>query len=221
MLRLLVHRSLLTLLLVGGVASAAPPLVSPRAVDLIIRYEVISPSVYTRRYSRPVWPGGASGVTVGIGYDLGFNSVKQILHDWSDHPQRGYLAAMSGFTRAEAQALAARRQFIVTPYPLAYKVFLDPTLIRYYNITRRAFPGMENLDPDAQGALVSLVYNRGGNMVGKARSEMRTIRDVCIPARDNRCVAGQFRAMIRIWRGGSLEKGMTRRRYEEAELAEG
>lgn len=208
------------LLITCSGAVMAQQLVSPPAVALIERWEVGGPQLYTRRYQSPTWPGGHSGVTVGIGYDLGFNSVEQILADWKHHPQRGYLAAMSGITGTDARALAARRVWIQTPFALAHEVFLDPTLVRYYRIARRAFPGMEGLPLNTQGALVSLVYNRGGNMVGDARHEMRTIRDVCIPANNELCVAQQLRAMSRVWSHSSIEAGMRARRYDEARLAE-
>ncbi len=208
-------------LLIGASVAAAEPLVSLRATNLIVGFEVVGPKTYTRRYSHPLYPGGASGVTIGIGYDLGYNDQTTILHDWHGHPQAGYLAAMSGFRGQSAKNLAARRRWITTPYAMAYAVFQDPALVRYYNMTRRAFPGMQALSPDAQGALVSLVYNRGGNMIGDGRREMREIRDTCIPRADDRCVAAQLRIMTRVWRGSSIEYGMTTRRFAEAKLAEG
>jgi hypothetical protein len=199
------------------------PLMSQRAVDLIVRWEVGGKDLYTRKYSRPIWPGNsASGVTVGVGYDLGHQTASTILEDWAGFAHRGYLAAMAGFTGQEAGNLAARRQFIVVDWPWAYKVFQDPTLIRYQRITERAFGAeMYNLRPETWGALVSLVYNRGGNMIGDGRREMRYIRDVCIPQRNNACVSEQLLAMRRLWRGAKLGKGLIRRREDEARLAMG
>jgi hypothetical protein len=48
------------------------PTVSQKAIDLIVFYEVNDEPTYTRRYTAPTWPGGASGVTIGIGYDIGY-----------------------------------------------------------------------------------------------------------------------------------------------------
>lgn len=211
---------ILALLLVAGSAWSSPVL-SPEGVALVVRWEVGGPRTYTKKYQTPLWPGNsASGVTIGIGYDLGHNSEEQILRDWKHHPHRGYLAAMSGFKGESAGRLASRRQWIVTPLPLAMEVFLDPTAIRYYNIARRSFPGLEDMPQPVIDALVDLVYNRGGNMVGSARLEMRTIRDVCIPAQDSQCVANQLRVMKRVWRGAKLGKGLMARREDEARLAE-
>jgi hypothetical protein len=195
--------------------------VSQRGLDLVVRWEVGGPNTYIKKYQHPIWPGNsASGVTIGIGYDLGHNTESQILRDWKDHPHRGYLAAMSGFKGQSAKNLVARRKWITTPLPLAMEVLQDPTLIRYYNIARRAFPGLEEMPQPVIDALVDLVYNRGGSMTGTARREMRTIRDVCIPSRNSQCVADQLRVMKRVWAGAKLGKGLMARREDEARLIE-
>jgi GH24 family phage-related lysozyme (muramidase) len=209
----------LLLLILSGYASAqSRAVVSPAGEKFIARWEVGGPELYTRRYQMPIWPGNsASGVTIGIGYDLGHNSVERILADWHMHPHRGYLAAMSGFKGQSAGNLAKRRAWIITPLPMAMQVFRDPTLIRYYNIARRSFPGLQDQDQAVIDMILDLVYNRGGNMVGKDRLEMRHIRDVCFPARDHACTANQIRKMERIWRGSKLGKGLIARRNQEAD----
>lgn len=204
---------------------ARPPavvknLVSPAAVDLLVRTEVGSQSMYTRKYERPIWPGGASGVTLGIGYDLGHMSTDVISDDWRVHPQVTKLPIAAGITGTRAKALTLRMQEVRTTYPLAYEVFATKSLVKYYRITRRSFPGFENLPANAQGALVSLVYNRGGAMSGGRRVEMRYIRDVCIPQKSASCVAFQLRKMKSIWKGTDIEAGMNSRREQEAKLAE-
>lgn len=216
-------KALLALLLLFSGTAQAMPEMSQRALDLIVRWEVGGKAAYIKKYSRPVWPGNdASGVTVGIGYDLGHQTSDRILADWLGYAHRGYLAAMAGIRGEAAGRLAARRQFLVVDWPDAYRVFLDPTMVRYQRITERAFGrGMYGLRPDTWGVLVSLVYNRGGNMIGDGRREMRYIRDVCIPARDDRCVAQQLNAMERLWRGSKLGNGLINRRRDEARLAMG
>ena len=57
-------------------------MISPRALDMITRLEISSPSVYTERDSRPIWPKGMSGVTIGIGYDLRFANKTLLTRDW-------------------------------------------------------------------------------------------------------------------------------------------
>jgi hypothetical protein len=46
--------------------------------------EISNKSVYEQRYSKPVWPGGISGVTIGIGYDLGFVTPDLLRSDWAN-----------------------------------------------------------------------------------------------------------------------------------------
>ena len=84
--------------------------------------------------------------------------------------------------------------------------------------TAQAFPGVDALPADAQGALFSLVYNRGTSMTGDSRSEMRAIRDA-VPAGDLQKIADQLRAMKRLWVGKGLD-GLLKRRDAEADLAE-
>ena len=51
---------------------------SKRALDLIIFSEVSSEQTYKRRYAKPTWPKGASGVTIGIGFDVGHANRAQV-----------------------------------------------------------------------------------------------------------------------------------------------
>jgi GH24 family phage-related lysozyme (muramidase) len=81
----------------------------------------------------------------------------------------------------------------------------------------KAFPGFDELRPNCQAALVSLVFNRGASMVGNNRIEMRAIRDLTAK-RDYDGIAGELRAMVRVWRGTDIYEGMYRRRYAEAQL---
>ena len=91
-------------------------------------------------------------------------------------------------------------------------------MARTYAQCQRAFPGFDELRPNAQAALVSLVFNRGASMIGDGRREMRAIRDRGVPARDYDGIAAEFRAMTRVWQGTEIYNGMRRRRYAEADL---
>src|SRR5438067_11642326 len=50
--------------------------ISDKARDLIFKFEDLD--------QPGEWPGGESGVTIGIGYDLGFATSEQFKADWSD-----------------------------------------------------------------------------------------------------------------------------------------
>jgi GH24 family phage-related lysozyme (muramidase) len=78
------------------------------------------------------------------------------------------------------------------------------------------------LPAEVQGALVSLVYNRGSSMIDKPgddrRKEMRAIRDA-VAVGNLRKIADQLRSMKRLWQGQSLG-GLIARREAEADLVE-
>lgn len=196
--------------------------VSPASVDLIVRYEVGSQARYEARYQRPIWPGLHSGPTIGIGSDLGMQAEATIRATWAEHPQLDRLVIASGVAGKPAKALTAMMQDVVTPWALALDTFERVELVRAWRIAARVFgDGYLALSGDAQGVLSSVVHNRGGSTVGPSRREYRVIRDQCIPARDEQCIAEQIIAMCRLWRGGAFEKGLCGRRNDEAALIGG
>jgi len=177
--------------------------------------------VYREKYRRPIWPGGESGATIGIGYDLGYRHPQVILKDWSRIPRKDRLASAAGVRGPAARELARNLADITAEYGYAREVFDMTSLVEHYRLSRRAFgrpfddaPGM------VRGALTSVVFNRGPGMQGVNRREMRTIRDVCLPAGNWACVAAEIRAMTRVWVGTDIERGMSRRRNAEADLIE-
>ena len=56
---------------------------SKAAIDLIVESEVTSKAYYEKHYRKPEWPGGASGVTIAVGYDLGFANEAKLRNDWT------------------------------------------------------------------------------------------------------------------------------------------
>ena len=190
------------------------------AAALIIRWEVTSPARYDRALRFPVWPGGASGVTWGIGYDGGHQTARVIADDWQAHLHRDRLARTAGLTGATARAALPAYRDIETAYDYAAEVFETRSLVEYERRTDRAFRnGFTDLCPYACAALTSTVYNRGAAMTGDSRREMRTLRDECVPKQDYACIARELRSMSRLWRGTVNEKGLTARRESEAVLA--
>lgn len=202
-------------------ARADKDLVSRGALDLLVAAEVGSPRLYTRKYQRPVWPAGDSGPTIGVGSDLGMMTRETVDAMWPMHPQLQELYAGAGMHGSRGKEATARMQHVVTPWPLAEAQFRQLGLVKYYRIARRAFPGFDALPMDAQGALVDLVYQRGSGMAGDRRSEMRTLRDQCVPRGDLECMARTIRAMPRHWAGTVLAKNLAWRCECRALLIEG
>lgn len=193
------------------------PLVSQAAVDLIIGFEISSEALYNRRYRTPIWPGHASGLTWCIGYDAGYNSKDDIQRTWVNHEHVERLSQAAGKRRKAAMVLVPLYRDVETDFSYCKDVFMNDTLIEYEARTRRAFRnGYALLRPNAKGALVSVVYNRGASMVGDRRREMRVIRDKCVPNQDYPCIAAQIRSMKRLW----TSRGLRKRRDAEARLVE-
>ena len=167
------------------------------------------------------WPGEASGITLGVGYDLGFGTTKQFVEDWSEYltsEQVDRLKTAIGVSGQEARVLAPQFSDIKVKWDDAVEVFKNRTLPLYSQRTEDAFPGVDQLPANAQGALVSLIFNRGTAMVGDRRKEMRAIRDA-VAAGDLQEIANQIRAMKRLWVGKGVD-GLLKRRDAEADLVE-
>ncbi len=200
--------------------AAGPLSISPEAKKLIVEFETGGQSYYQARLQRPTWPGGASGVTVGIGYDLGYNTRAQILEDWKALPesQRNALAGASGLKGAAAKARVSALKWIVIPWPVAEEVFVRKTMPRFGSMTAGAFPGITAAHAHVEGAMLSIVFNRGASMAGSVRVEMRSIRDYVAAGRIAP-IPQEIRSMKRLWVGKGLD-GLLRRREAEARLVE-
>jgi hypothetical protein len=195
--------------------------VSRRGLEMIVQFEVISEKYYEKHLSGPIWPGGASGVTIGIGYDLGYNGPETIQGDWGERvPEAGLdgLLAAAGLTGQEARAYLDQLRHVNIPLDQAKDVFYSRTLPRYGRMTRQAYPGVEELPGDAQAMLLSLVFNRGPALEGPRRREMKAIRPL-VQAGDLRGIAAQIRNMKRLWDIDRLP-GLHVRRDREAQMLE-
>jgi len=188
--------------------------------ELIYEFEVGGGKPYYDRFlSRPTVPPAQSGVTVGIGYDLGYNTEGQILRAWDRLPdgQADRLTTAAGLKQARARAILPSLRDIQIAWGDAEAVFNETTLTDFLDIADHAFPGMDVLHPNAQAVLVSLAFNRGGSMLGDSRREMREVRSL-VPAADYPGMAGAIRRMKRLWPG---IPGLLRRRESEARMMEG
>ncbi|MEM1207368.1 MAG: hypothetical protein AAGN66_29305 [Acidobacteriota bacterium] len=197
--------------------------VSRGSLDALVRFEISSFAHYERKLSNPIWPGAQSGVTIGIGYDLGHTSAARVERDWRGRipdADLDRLLTTVGFTGVAARALVPGVADIQVPLAPAREVFFTATLPHHANITRRVYPGIEALPADAQGALLSLVFNRGGSMRNHdRRREMRDLRPL-VAAGDLAGIAVQIRSMKRLWDPQVLP-GLHRRRDREADLVVG
>ena len=196
--------------------------ISQKAIDLIVDFEVTGKSYYERNYRKPEWPEGASGITIGIGYDLGYCSKNKIIGDWQGKVDESMLEDMlkySGITGTRAKAvLSQARKEIDIPWDVAMEVFMERDVPEWTEKVINILPNTDQLSEDSLGALVSLAYNRGPsfNLEGSRYAEMRAIiKHMANEEFDEN--PDDIRAMKRLWPNVS---GLKRRRDAEADLFE-
>jgi hypothetical protein len=185
----------------------------------IVTFEVSSKAVYEKDLRRPTWPGGQSGATIGIGYDLGMTARKQIQADWDDHLAEADLSRLlvaQGITGLPAKTLVKSLSDVSISFEIAEAVFYQSTLPRFAALTRATYPGVERLPPDAQGMLLSLIYNRGAKLTGDSRREMAEIQRLVQGGAANLdAIAQELESMVRLW---EELPGLQKRRRREARL---
>lgn len=189
---------------------------SDYGIEKIIGWETGGKSYYD---PRPEWPGVESGVTIGVGWDLGHTHAGETTRAWRgkiDDATLALLVSVSGHRGQAAQDRLRHVRHLVIPWEAALAVFRESTIPTWYLRTLRIYPQAGELPGDCAAALVSLVFNRGPNLSGDRRREMAEIQRL-LAAGDLAAIPEQFRLMKRLW---PEVKGLRRRRDEEAELFE-
>lgn len=194
--------------------------VSKKGIDLLISAEISSEAYYNKFLQHPCWPGGASGVTCAVGYDLGQEPKQTIINDWHELISMNdlkLLLSCSGLKGIAAQqALSSTGVKKVTiPFSAAQSVFYKKDLPKYAKETMHLYPGLEKLEPDAIAALISMVYNRGAATTGKGREEMASIVHL-VAVQDYHGIAAMIRHSERLWQGKKGMEGIVLRREKEA-----
>lgn len=195
--------------------------ISQAGFDLIVNEEVTGQSAYEAKYRRPTWPGGNSGPTIGIGYDLGMADAATIREDWTGKVPDAMVAAMCSVAgihgEAARQATARIRPLVDIPWAAAVDVFSNRNLPKYDGMCRKVLPNYDLLSPDCRGVLTSLAFNRGAsfNTAGDRYEEMRAIRAHMV-AKEFAKIPAEIRAMKRLWVGQNLPGLLSRRDHEAA-----
>jgi hypothetical protein len=194
--------------------------VSRTGLDLLVAFEVSSPAFYEKKLRCPVWPGGESGVTIGIGYDIGVTSARQCEQDWrgqlSDEMVDRLMTAQ-GIAGARAKQLARDLADVEVSYDIAQAVFYRCTVPLFARRTLDVYPRVDKLPPDAQAMVLSLVYNRGTRLSGSRRRHMAALKPL-IARGDLDAIAEQFDLMTELWPD---LPGLRERRRKEAAMIRG
>jgi GH24 family phage-related lysozyme (muramidase) len=198
--------------------------ISERGIRLIVSFEVTSEQAYSRKYQGAIWPKGASGVTIGIGYDVGYVTRAWLHEDWDGLIEPGQISLLEKaceITGEKAGRFLPQLTSINIHWATAYKQFRERTIPLYVAETISALPNCNKLSDDSLGALVSLVYNRGASFrnVSDRYEEMRAIRLHMVQERFE-LIPNELRSMKRIWKDDPSMKGLLVRRDLEAKLFE-
>jgi len=208
----------------------AEPLPAVPATDLPIPDEALtfvedeedgSPAYYVAHYQHWDWPGGASGPTVGVGYDFGQVTHAEAVADWTgivDDATLAHLLTAIGLQgeRAEAYVQAHRNEVTIT-WEEGTAEFKEREVPKWILRCRAALPNFDLLPGLCQGALFSLSYNRGTGGYqdpGPRNAEMRAIRADMI-AKNYAAIPAQIESMARLWPN---VKDLRDRRAHEAAL---
>ena len=193
--------------------------ISKKAIDLIIQHEVGGRAVYEKRYQKPIWAGGDSGLTIGLGYDVGYVKEAQLFSDWQGL-NLNFLNALKRFCGVKGEVVKTMMRGevlnVIIPYNIAYEVFVKKSIPKYYALTKKIYPQLDELNEDTRGALVSMVYNRGAKIDGDSRKEMKAIVDL-VAKKDYEGIAEEIEKSKRLWENRGLD-GLVIRREAEADL---
>ena len=183
---------------------------SQRAILLIVTEEDGDQNYYLKTEQHFSWPGGASGPTVGAGYDCGYSTAAQIEADWSPFIDAGRVAVLvkaAGIHgSAGQQFVAAHRNDITISWSESLAQFQGHELPKWEAIVQAHLPNTDQLSGDSFGALVSLTYNRGPSYdsPGSRYTEMRNIK-AHMAMKQFSLIPNEFLSMRRLWpRGGDL-----------------
>ena len=193
---------------------------SQRAFLMIIGFEVSDEATYNRLYRPPTWPGGASGVTIGIGWDCGYATAAEISAAWSPYLTPDMimrLCGAAGMTGARAQVETHKlRTAVSVSWTAAMAVCQNRDMPKWEGLVEKTLPNTDLLSGDSFGSLVSIAYNRGDAFTepGVRELEMREIHS-SMASRNFAAIPGEIRSMQRLWPN---VPGLQSRRRQEADL---
>ncbi|WDH35288.1 pesticin C-terminus-like muramidase [Pseudomonas chlororaphis] len=164
-----------------------------------------------------------SGVTIGYGYDLGQQTATSVDNDLEGLYTADEITSLKGALGKKGQDA---RDYVhnVSSISISKDNALKLALImkkRYAQQVVDVYPQAINLHPDCQGALLSLVINRGNALSGttpakaEKRLEMKQIKED-FDAGKPELIPSRFRSMKRLWENNSSTSGLVTRREKEA-----
>lgn len=195
-------------------------MIAQSAIDLIVAEEVSSKAYFIKHYTHPEWPGGASGVTIAIGYDLGYATPTKVASDWGKFVSPAMLAVMQrccGVTGSSAaQLLASVKSSIEVGWEPSMDVFMNRDIPQWTLTCLKALgPNFNLMNSTCQGVIVSIAYNRGAGGFNSSTDRNREMLAIhtAIKAKNFAIIPGFIDSMARLW-----TSGVAGRRHREADL---
>ena len=151
-------------------------------LELMHRFEGVPerPYVPVDKKGRPLV---ASGITIGMGEDLGHRSADAFKAEWDDSGLKPEyvleLATVCGLKGDAALRALPQVKYIRIPSTVAMNMFLTVSWPKWAAKTVAAFPGLDIIartHPVPAGALVSCLYNRGDSVPAYDENDPRTWR---------------------------------------------
>jgi len=189
------------------------------AFSLIAYSEGGGRAFYERECARGCIPSPQSGITIGLGFDCGYESPDNLRRYWEKKLKPSVidvLAKSHGKYGESATKYLLRAPFFIS-YETACIVLAQqmedmvPEVIQWITGGKSDMPNITN---EQFGVILSLLYNRGFSVVGDRRKEMRQIQSD-LRAGKTKDVGKHLRSMKRLWDGLG---GLLRRRDAEARL---
>lgn len=195
--------------------------ISDDAFNLIVTEEDSGEEYYRKHYQNFEWPGGASGPTIGIGYDCGYVTTLEARIDWNGLIPDVYVEQITracGLKGELAEAFVrAYGQSVMITWDQAITEFRYREIPKWIKRVALVLPHCELLSPDSFGALVSLSYNRGTggyNDPHPRDAEMQAIKQHMATQNFSR-IPADILSMRRLW---PTVPGLQNRREHEAAL---
>jgi GH24 family phage-related lysozyme (muramidase) len=159
---------------------------------------------------------GTSGITIGYGYDLGQQTSKQVEKDLDGFytlEEIKKFQSVAGLKQNNAVNNLSKVQNLTITKDTAMQL-TRRVKANYAQKTYDIWPEVIDMHPHCQGALLSIVYNRGNSLNGDRRKEMKNIQ-IYLSNNDSSKIPTEIIAMKRLW-NINIEKGLHLRRDEEA-----
>jgi hypothetical protein len=194
---------------------------SQKALDLITTEETGGQVYYRTHYTHWDWPAGASGPTIGDGYDCGYVTPGEATRDWGDILTPDAVAVVVSACGIRGQAahdwVRAHGDSVTVTWDQSVREFVEREVPKWDARVAACLPNLDALSGDSYGAILSLSYNRGTGGYDDPHprfAEMRAIK-AHMTARAFDLIPAEFLSMRRLWpQGGDL----WRRRGHEADL---